>query len=60
MKANEVIRMRRKELGMTLKEVANAVGTRKGSDRCLEGFRRISAHRINMNDRQKSAEDGNG
>ena len=26
MKANEVIRMRRKELKMTLKEVANAVG----------------------------------
>lgn len=32
MKANEVIRMRRKELGMTLKEAANAVGAGKGSD----------------------------
>lgn len=31
MKANEVIRMRRKELGMTLKEVANAVGVAEGT-----------------------------
>lgn len=60
MKANEVIRMRRKELGMTLKEVANAVGTGKGSDRCLEGIGRISANCLNLDDRKESAKDGNG
>jgi len=31
MKANEVIKMRRKELGMTMKEVANAVGVSEGT-----------------------------
>lgn len=31
MRANEVIRMRRKELGMTMKEVANAVGVSEGT-----------------------------
>lgn len=59
MKANEVIRMRRKELGMTLKEVANAVGAGKGSDRCLEGIGRISANRVNVDDRKESPENGN-
>lgn len=31
MKANEVIKMRRKELGLTMKEVANAVGVSEGT-----------------------------
>lgn len=59
MKANEVIRMRRKELGMTLKEAANAVGAGKGSDRCLKGFRCITAHCIHMDDREEGASNGN-
>lgn len=31
MKATDVIKMRRKELGMTMKEVANAVGVSEGT-----------------------------